>query len=314
MCIRDSPSGAASARGAWKGPGLAGDSWPRWVLPIWNTLCVLLTFRFQVPPLLLTFRFQLVPVLLTFRYQVTAEAMALISPKELVPGVTRGQILQGRVCVLNRGVNNKGHDFVTFHLVVEPGLSGLLYIEAWRDHARRVLTVAADHRILELRNVTVKSLGDKAKWQCSDLEVFGMVLNGTTLNAVEGDDADRPLHMPFVQINDLPKFRRTSHLITISAILMEATPVRSNKPNAPDANLLLAAGHSSVRVGDWKDHTDNINTKDNEGKAVILYNIKVAQGQDDTTDLNTTKNSKLEKAPPQLSDDCLLYTSDAADE
>ena len=28
------PSGAASARGAWKGPGLAGDSWPRWVLPI----------------------------------------------------------------------------------------------------------------------------------------------------------------------------------------------------------------------------------------------------------------------------------------
>ena len=101
------PSGAASARGAWKGPGLAGDSWPRWVLPIWNTLCVLLTFRFQVAPLLLTFRFQLVPVLLTFRYQVTAEAMSSILPKELTPGVARGQILKGRVCVLNQGKNPK---------------------------------------------------------------------------------------------------------------------------------------------------------------------------------------------------------------
>ena len=241
------PSGAASARGAWKGPGLAGDSWPRWVLPIWNTLCVLLTFRFQVAPLLLTFRFQLAPVLLTFRYQVTAEAMSSILPKELTPGVARGQILKGRVCMLNQGKNTKGHDFATFHLVVEPGLSGLLYIEAWRDHARRVLTVAADHRILELRNVTVKSLGDKAKYQCSDLEVFGMVLNGTTLNAVEGADASCPPTMPFVQILDLPKFRRTSHLITISAILMEVMPVRSNKGNAPVANLLLGAGNSSVR-------------------------------------------------------------------
>ena len=266
------PSGAASARGAWKGPGLAGDSWPRWVLPIWNTLCVLLTFRFQVAPLLLTFRFQLAPVLLTFRYQVTAEAMSSILPKELTPGVARGQILKGRVCLLNQGKNPKGHDFATFHLVVEPGLSGLLYIEAWRDHARRVLTVAADHRILELGNVHVKSLGDKAKWQCSDLEVYGMVLNGTSFNQVQ-DDGSCPPTMPFVQINDLPKFRRTSHLITIPAMLMEVMPVKSNKATAPVTNLLLGAENSSVRVGVWKEHTESINTKGQEGEAVILYNI-----------------------------------------
>ena len=145
-------------------------------------------------------------------------------------------------------------------------MSGLLYIEAWRDHARRVLTVAADHQILELGNVHVKSLGDKAKWQCSDLEVYGMVLNGTTINAVDDDDADRPLHMPFVQISDLPKFRRTSHLITISAILMEVTPVRSNKPNAPVANLLLGAGNSSVGVGVWKEYTETSIPKGKKAK------------------------------------------------
>ena len=31
----------------------------------------------------------------------------------------------------------KASDYVEFHLVVEEGMQGTLYIEAWRDQARR---------------------------------------------------------------------------------------------------------------------------------------------------------------------------------
>ena len=234
--------------------------------------------------------------------------MALIKPRELMPGGGRGQQLKGRVCGFIKGTSSKGHDFGSFHLVVEDGLSGVLYIEAWRDHSRRIASVIIDDCIVLISNVAVKVLGDKTQWQCSDLDVYGSVLGPTTFKIVD-DDGSFPLTMPLVQLHDLPKYRRIPHLISIAAILVETTVSSSSKATAPALNLVLGAKQQSVRVAVWKDHAANVNSTNFTGEPVAVCCIKVSEGKDDTTELGTTQNTTLTKAPTHLATELRQQTS-----
>ena len=113
--------------------------------------------------------------------------MAVVKPIELTPGLARNQTLTGRVCLLDSatvGKAGRANDYVELHLVVEEGLSGTLYIEAWRDQARRLTQVANDGKILKLTNLTIKALGEKAQWQCTPLDMCGQVLATTHLEEV----------------------------------------------------------------------------------------------------------------------------------
>ena len=104
--------------------------------------------------------------------------MSLITAKELTAGVARGQVLRGRVCMLNASARNSV-DTVELHLVVEKGLSGMLYIQAWRDQARWFMQVAKEGHVLEITHLTIKAMGDKRQWQCTDLDVYGQNMAGT---------------------------------------------------------------------------------------------------------------------------------------
>ena len=86
--------------------------------------------------------------------------MALVSPQELVQGSGRGQRLVGRIRLLTKGVHGM-KDFVSFHLLVAEGLQGLLYVEAWRDHARRVCSVAREGECVELANLPRRANGTR---------------------------------------------------------------------------------------------------------------------------------------------------------
>ena len=77
--------------------------------------------------------------------------MAVVKPIELTPGLARNQTLTGRVCLFDSatvGKVGRANDYVEPHLVVEEGLYGTLYIEAWRDQARRLTQVAHGGKIL----------------------------------------------------------------------------------------------------------------------------------------------------------------------
>ena len=102
-------------------------------------------------------------LLLPFRAQNALElivAMAVVTTKELSAGTARGQTVRGRVRMF--AMEKKGKvDCAECHVVVEPGLSGALHIEAWRDQAHRLGQVAKDGLIVELTHLTIKAMGDK---------------------------------------------------------------------------------------------------------------------------------------------------------
>ena len=97
----------------------------------------------------------------------------------------------------------KASDYVEMHLVVEEGMQGTLYIEAWRDQARRVTQVAHEGKILKLTNLTIKALGEKAQWQCTPLDVYGQVMGTTRLEEVADSD-QHPANVHTVLLSDLP--------------------------------------------------------------------------------------------------------------
>ena len=138
--------------------------------------------------------------------------MSVVKPIELTPGTAHNQILIGRVCLLeSTTVGRKASDYVEMHLVVEEGMQGTLYIEAWRDQARRVTQVAHEGKILKLTNLTIKALGEKAQWQCTPLDAYGQVMGTTRLEEVADSD-QYPANVHTVMLSDLPMHTHIPHV------------------------------------------------------------------------------------------------------
>ena len=145
--------------------------------------------------------------------------MALVQPKELVQGAGRGQKLRGRMCDVQHG--QKGSkDMMQGYLVTGAGLDDMLYIEAWREHARTTMQIAKEHQVVEIMNLTTKALGDKVKFQATSLDIFGQVLGGTKITAVE-EDPSLPLCPGMVLLENLPHYKHVPHLINLAGILVE---------------------------------------------------------------------------------------------
>ena len=108
--------------------------------------------------------------------------MPVVKPHRAYCWFARNQTLIGRVCLFDcTTVGNVGEasDYVELHLVAEEGPSGTLYIEAWRDQARRLTQVAHDGKILKLTNLTITALGENSQWQCTPLDIYGQVMATT---------------------------------------------------------------------------------------------------------------------------------------
>ena len=229
--------------------------------------------------------------------------MAVVKPIELTLGLARNQTLTGRVCLLDSatvGKVGRANDYVELHLVVEEGLSGTLYIEAWRDQARRLTQVAHDGKILKITNLTIKALGEKAQWQCTPLDIYGQVLATTHLEEV-ADSEQYPANVHTVLLSDLPMHTHIPHLVNLAAVFVEVQQTASTKATAPALNLLMADKGQSVRVAVWKDHAGNLDgakldtTK--KGQAIILTSLRVTKSKDSTTELGTSTCTRVLQAP-----------------
>ena len=106
--------------------------------------------------------------------------MSIVKPVELTTGLARNQARIRRVRMLECTHQGR-HDCAQLHLVVDAGMSGTSCIEAWRGQARRLNQVARNGKLLNLTNLTVKAMGEKAQWQCADSELYGNVIAAARL-------------------------------------------------------------------------------------------------------------------------------------
>ena len=153
-------------------------------------------------------------------------------------------------------IQNRGsHPCAEFHLVVEAGLSGSLFIEGWRDQARRLKDVVAEGVIVEFTQLTIKSLGDKAQWQSTDLDVYGYVTASTKFQR-KPENAEVPQNVHVVLLKDLPNHRKIPHLINLAGVFVDAQAPTSTKAAAPAKTIVLADEKISVRIAVWKDREE----------------------------------------------------------
>ena len=144
---------------------------------------------------------------------------ALVKPKELVQGAGRGQKLRGRICGLDTSLKG-GKECLQCYLVMGPQLDDMLYMEAWREHARTMKALLKENQVVEIANLTIKTLNDKVQWQATSLEIYGQVLQGTKVEALE-DDSSLPLSPGMVLLKNLPHYRRVAHLINIAGVVVD---------------------------------------------------------------------------------------------
>ncbi len=226
--------------------------------------------------------------------------MAIVKPIELTPGLARNQALVGRVRMLESptvGRQGKTAEYAELHLLVEEGLSGSIFIEAWRDQARRLTQAAQDGSILTLTNITLRSMGDKAQWQCTKLDVYGQVLGSIRLEEVEYN-GQYPTHVHTVLLRDLPMHTSIPHLVNLAAVFVEVQQTSSTKATAPAYNMVMADEAQSVRVAVWRDHAGNLDIGSldhaKRGQGIVLTSLKkVTQSKESTTELCTSRRSRV---------------------
>ena len=145
--------------------------------------------------------------------------MALVQPKELVQGAGRGQKLRGRMCDVQHSI--KGNkDMWQGYLVTGPGLDDMLFIEAWRDHARTAMQIATEGKVVEIMNLTLRALSDKAKYQTTSLDIYGQVLAATKITPVDEDER-LPRCPGMVLLENPPWYKQVPHLINVAGTLVD---------------------------------------------------------------------------------------------
>ena len=115
---------------------------------------------------------------------------------------------------------NNGKDVLKCYLVTGPGLDEILYLEAWREHARTTKALVKEKQVVEIVNLTTKALGDKVQWQATSLDIYGQVLAATKITPCE-EDARLPLCPGMVFLENLPHYKQVPHLINVAGIVVE---------------------------------------------------------------------------------------------
>ena len=73
-------------------------------------------------------------------------------------------------------------------------------------------------------------------------------------------------------------------MINFAAALEDSKPLTSVNMYAPAFNVAVGGENQSVRVANWKRHAVNVDTTtDEKCRAIILTNMRVAQGKGRTT-------------------------------
>ena len=88
-------------------------------------------------------------------------------------------------------------------------------------------------------------------------------------------------------------------MINIAAVFVDVVATISQKATAPAFTMVLGDEKHSVRVAIWKDHAASVD-KDSftKGTPVILTNLRVTRGKDDSTEIASSRRSKSQTAPP----------------
>ena len=201
--------------------------------------------------------------------------------------------------MLTSGARNSV-DTVELHLVAEKGLSGMLYIQAWRDQARRFMQVAKEGNVLEITHLTIKAMGDKRQWQCTDLDVYGQTMAGAQLREVD-DDGHCPTEMHAVLLRTLPYFHKIPHMINLAAVFVDCQLTTSAKMTAPAFNVVVGDETQSVRVAVWRDHAHGVDASAiQKGAAIMLTCLRVSRGKENTTELSSSRGTLLKDAPQNM--------------
>ena len=213
--------------------------------------------------------------------------MSQVSPSELRVNKGRGLFLIGIVCC-KQIKTVAGKEVGEFHLVCGEKLHETLYVEAWRLQANKVSMLDNGH-VVKIANLQLKALGENTKYQATSLELFGNIVQATTIETLQGDAVPQgmPSHMPLTPLKATQTFKHKAHQLCCAGIVMEI--IRQSRANGPKYHIVIL-DEVKVRLSVWEESASVLeNNTVKQGQVIIAERLQAQMGKDDTTELQTTK-------------------------
>ena len=232
-----------------------------------------------------------------------------VMPHEFVAGSGRGMLIIGRVVSKqHRKVNE--NLFTELHLLCDVGFKGLLYVEAWRDHARRLNDGAPSETAVAMQDLTIKSLGDRSRFQSSALEVYAQFQQHstvTTRNVIV--PRALPTHLPHVQFSSLPTFAGKKHQVSVVGRLGDLEDPRNTGEGRMVQTVWIVFGSARVKISAWPESQAKFRTA-GRGSCVFATRLTCTLGPNGKAELSTGKSTELLEPPEALREEALAATPD----
>ncbi len=208
---------------------------------------------------------------------------ASVVPRELAVGQDAGFLLCGRVV----GLLSKKPDLAEFHLVAGSKLDEVLFVDAWKEQSRRVRSTVQDGQIIQLSGLKIKSMGDKARWQASALDICGTIVARTMITPLKADDLKIPCGLPLTCLEDASQYSQT-HQISIRGYVMKFDDTQNN---VEVRNFWVREGNNSIRLAFWKDAVPLLEHVA-QGEAYIFERLSAKEGKVGGVELQSTRQTQ----------------------
>ena len=214
-----------------------------------------------------------------------------VQPHELVSGRGRGVMLVGTLrCKEEKMINGKR--VMECHLLTGTQPGDVVFIEAWTGQAEKVSS-RSDGDVVKITNPNIKTLGEKAKYQASNIQVYISVAQATTIEKVPVSDIPKGMpirHMPTCSLEMMNTLKKKVHQIATTGIVQDITMCTA--ASGPKHHIVLV-DKVSARLSVWEDAARSIQTI-KKGDVILASRLQASGGKEDTTELQTSKYTTFE--------------------
>ena len=233
--------------------------------------------------------------------------MKTVLPHELLAGAGRGMAVCGRVCAMNFGPIKKKHH-CEIHLVCEAGHKGTLLISAWRDNARRLQAAATPGSCITVTSLDVYPIGDRRRYQFTDLDVYGSVSASTTFeNADPALTANVPAFLPLVSVSLLQKYVLKGRQVNVAGNWQSMETEKVTATQRSVATAWLVCGDKRIKVSVWQESLASAKRL-TQGNVIAVTRAVPQRGPQDSTELQTTRSTDFLEPPETIRREVIAET------
>ena len=195
------------------------------------------------------------------------------------------------------------------HVLGGPGMSDVVYLDAWGPDAGPLAALAVRGRLITIANPKV--VEQRPKYSTSPLRYFLRVKGPLNVAGTRIQEMAEPVepwsvipkHHPFVDVRNLERVDDTATVCMLAVVVKQPGRVQrmSSYGAANVCNAVVRQHDTTIRCAFWRGSADQL-AEFEEGACIAMYQVRVLKLAVGEWELRATESTSIEQCPAELKD------------